>query len=632
MHRNVRLTAAVLVTVAVFVIDTFLPFYGAVAVLYIIPVLLVVPLNARAAIFTALLAALLTVGAFFVQHHAHFATGAITRFSISLTAIAVTTILALRDRSSRISLEEQARILELSHDTVIIRDKNNVILHWNAGAEKLYGWSRTEAVGRVCSELLECSYPIPEVDSALKDAGEWAGEMVRTRRDGTRLVLASRWLLHFDADRKPVGVIESSADLTEQRRADAERMASEQKYRTFFETAGFAIWEADWSETMRMAARGTAGSPDLRAFLLANPELVQAAVSKAVIRHANQAAADLFDASSRADLAGLNLCGRYQPDCMPAFADLLSRLAGGEREAENEVRLKTLHDKVLDVVLRVTHLPNSGDWSHVLVMAFDVTERNETRARIAQTSAELAHASRVSLLGQLAASITHEVNQPLTAIINYGKSGLSWMSRPEPDLAETATCLARVVDNGNRAADVIRRVKALARKTTPEAECFNVKELVADALGLVQAEARSLNVTLLTNIEEPVPQAYGDRVQIQQVLVNLLVNGLHAMREVEQRKRELRVDVRQDDGGMLNIGVHDVGTGLPDGDAARIFAPFFTTKQDGMGMGLAICRSIIEAQGGSIQARNNAGPGATVSFSVPVALPYEERLRTHTLI
>lgn len=620
-RRRVLIGLAAAVAAAVLAIDMLTPFDGAIAVLYIVVILLLAPLGRRVVFAAGLATLVLAISAFLVGHMSDPTGGAYSRLAVSLVAIAATTLLSLRDRSTRTTLGEQARILELSHDTVIIRGVNDVIVYWNDGAEQLYGWTRAEALGRTCADLLHDSHPRTAVEAALAVDGQWSGEVVRTRRDGARLVLASRWLLRRDPEGRPIGVIESSADLTDQRRADAQRRASEQRYRAMFEAAGFATWEADWSETLRIVAEALPAGEDARAWLAARPDVVQSAMDRALIRTANPAAADLFDAASPAELDGADLAGRYAPDSVGAFAHILAELASGAGDAEAEVRFRIPGRRMVDAVLRITVLPESEAGSHVLAMAVDVTERNETRARMEATSAELAHAGRVSILGQLAASIAHEVNQPLTAIITFGKSGLRWLSRPEPDLAETQGCLERIVANGTRAADVIGRVRTLARKTSPQAEPLNLTELVDDTVALLQREARAAEVTIRKASAPGALQAVGDRVQVQQVLVNLLMNGIQAMREIQDRRRELAIVVETMPDATVRLAVRDSGEGFADGDPNRIFEPFFTTKAEGMGMGLSICRSIIEAQGGRISARNNDGPGATVAFTLPAVAP-----------
>jgi PAS domain S-box-containing protein len=620
MRGPLLVLLALAAALCVFAIDYLSRLDGAIAVLHVAVILLVAPLGRRAVILAGLGTALLTVVAFLGGHLAHPSEGALSRLVVSLVAIAITMLLSLRDRSTRTTLGEQARILELSHDTVIIRDRDEAILHWNDGAERLYGWSHQEVLGEPCNTLLRSSFPSAEVAAALESVGHWSGEVIRTRRDGTRLVLASRWLLRRDPEGRPIGVIESSADVTEQRRADVERHASEERYRTIFEAAGFAIWESDWTSTMAIATEDAPSDEPLEPWLAERPERVLTAIGNAVIRNGNQAAVELFGATSKEDLVGENLCGRYLPESTPEFANIIAALAGGAGTAETETRLQTLNGRAADVVLRVTLLPGYEGWSHMLVMAFDVTERNEARARLEQTSAELAHAARVSMLGQLAASIAHEVNQPLTAIINYGKSARRWLARPEPDLAELSECLDKIISNATRAGDVIGRVRSLARKAAPQAGPLDLDDLIEDAIALIQHEARAVDV-LIHRSGMADSAVVGDRIQIQQVLVNLLMNGIQAMCDIEMRKRVLRVSVDASLPGHVRVAVQDCGTGFPDGGATRIFEPFFTTKREGMGMGLSICRSIIEAQGGRIEASNNAGAGATVAFTLPAAEP-----------
>jgi C4-dicarboxylate-specific signal transduction histidine kinase len=243
--------------------------------------------------------------------------------------------------------------------------------------------------------------------------------------------------------------------------------------------------------------------------------------------------------------------------------------------------------------------------------------RDQTsRIRLEQASAQLVHAARISTLGQLTASIAHEVNQPLAAIINYAKSGKRWLSRDVPDVAEVANCLDHIVTSGSRAADVISRVRALARRGEQQVQALDLAKLAEESMALVYAEARAARVTMLFSRGDSVPPVRGDRVQIQQVIVNLLMNALQAMRDGESGFRELRIRVESGVPGTVRLAVGDTGPGI-DGEIARIFEPFYTTRADGMGMGLSICRSIIEAQGGHIEAANNPDIGATVAFTLP---------------
>jgi PAS domain S-box-containing protein len=618
------LAAAVVASALIFLADALSPIDGAVAVLYTGVVLTLAPLGRRFVIASGCITAVLTTIAFLVGHAADPLGGALLRYIVSLVAIAITVLLSLRDRSARTTLAEQARILELSHDTVVVRDRSDMIRYWNAGAERLYGWTRAEAVGKRCSDLLESLVPDAEIDVSLAENGTWSGEITRTRRDGTRLILASRWLERRDPDGQPVGIIETSADLTESRRALAERRSSEQRYSTIFNSAGFAALECDLSKAMRLILESRGPGQDRKSWLLSNPQVLRAAANEIRIYNANNAALAMFDADTVANLTDGNVILGQLPDSEPALAYIFASLAAGLSLAEIETRCATLHGRIIDAVLRVSVLPDGQDWSRVLLMAFDVTERNEARAKIEQTSVELAHAGRVALLGQLAGSIVHEVNQPLAAIINYGKSGKRWLTRPDPNLPEVADCLDKIVSNGNRAAEVVGRVRALAKKTAPQASSVDMGALVQDAVALLAREARAAAATIRieeANIRGPI---VCDRVQVQQVIVNLLMNALHATRGIADRPHEIRVRIDGIAEDFIKVAVEDSGTGI-EGNPDRIFEPFFTTKSDGMGLGLSICRTIIEGQGGRVSASNNDGWGATVGFTLPLNIPAEAR-------
>ncbi|WP_407158029.1 ATP-binding protein [Bradyrhizobium sp. STM 3557] len=633
-RRRLIVAAAAAASCAIFAADALSPVDGAVAVLYTGVVLMAAALGRRTVIATGLATAGLTTVAFLwghspLTHGDDPLGGASLRYAVSLVAIAITVLLTLRDRSARVTLAEQARILELSHDTVVIRDANNIIQYWNEGAERLYGWTREEAVGKVCQQLLKTVLPGKDVAQQLAQSGAWSGEIMRTRRDGTTLILASRWLQRRDPEGRQIGIIETSADLTESRQAMAERQASEQRYSTIFNAAGFAALECDLSAAMRIVlatdGRDLAHRPRSRS------DLLREAAGQIRIYNANKAALALFEVDTAADLVPgamllAGLADAAQDMAREALAQVFAALAQGELLVETETKCATPGGRTIDAVLRVSVLPDGRDWSRVLLMAVDVTERNEARAKIERSSADLAHAGRVSILGQLAGSIAHEVNQPLAAIINYGKSGKRWLARREPDLNEVAECLDKIVANGNRAADVVGRVRALAKKTAPQTSPVDMVLLVQESLALLAREAATSSTSIRVEQSGEPAQIVCDRVQVQQVIVNLLMNALQATRGVTERPREIHVTI---DGGAeetIEVAVRDSGSGI-EGDPDRIFDPFFTTKSDGMGLGLSICRSIIESQGGRMHASNNALHGATVAFTLPVSIPAEARWR-----
>ena len=243
-----------------------------------------------------------------------------------------------------------------------------------------------------------------------------------------------------------------------------------------------------------------------------------------------------------------------------------------------------------------------------------VQSRAEEALRRAQ--AELAHVARVTILGELAASIAHEVSQPLTALVNSGNACLKWLANQPPNIEMARQSVDRIIKGGERAAELIHRVRALARKAdTPKAP-VDINSVINEAIALVQLELVNHRVSLRTELAPALPLVLADRVQLQQVIINLTMNGIEAMQPVTDRPRELVIRSRQDEARQVLVTVEDCGVGISAEAADRLFNAFFTTKSSGMGMGLSICRSIIQAHGGQMSAANNNGPGATFQFTL----------------
>jgi len=255
-----------------------------------------------------------------------------------------------------------------------------------------------------------------------------------------------------------------------------------------------------------------------------------------------------------------------------------------------------------------------GDFAAQATIALESTRR-ERQYREAQMA--LAHANRIATIGQLAASITHEVSQPITAAVTYALAARRWLSAEPPDFGEVSEALAGIITEGNRASEVIGRTRALIKKAPPRKDAVSINDAILEVVALTRTEAANNGVLVRTQLAEGLPPVQGDRVQLQQVMLNLICNAIQSMSSVEDGNRELHVSTVSIDAEGVCAAVRDTGPGLSPESLSRLFEPFYTTKPDGMGMGLSICRSIIEAHGGGLWATRCAPRGALFQFTIP---------------
>jgi two-component system sensor kinase FixL len=377
------------------------------------------------------------------------------------TSILVNGLIAVRKRAEA-AVREQASLLNLTHDSIFVRDMRNVITYWNRGAEDFYGWTAAEVVGKATThQLLRTAFPAPleEIDAELLSTGHWEGELVHTKADGARVVVASRWSLQRDEQQQPFAILELNNDITGRKRAE---------------------------------------------------EKLQQAVQ-----------------------------------------------------------------------------------------------------------AELTHLARVTTLGELTASIAHEVNQPLAGVVANAEACLLWLDGTPPILDEARRSMEWIIKDGNRAGEVIGRIRALSKKAESQKVPLRINDAVNEAIALVQRELFNQRIALRMELAPTLPEVLADRIELQQVIINLLINGIEAMQPVSDRPRELVIRSLPDHAHQVLVTVQDCGVGISSENAGRLFDAFFTTKSAGMGMGLSICRSIIAAHGGRLWAEPNLPHGATFHFTLP---------------
>jgi signal transduction histidine kinase len=325
-----------------------------------------------------------------------------------------------------------------------------------------------------------------------------------------------------------------------------------------------------------------------------------------------------FEPAEPALTAAEYLAMVHVEDCT-TFQDVLDRAVRDGTRFEKEYRM-VLRDGSVKHLYSVGRpdVTASGDREYVGVV-MDITERRRAEEALREAQADLARVTRLTMMGELAASIAHEINQPLAAIVSNGEAGLRWLNRETPDVTEARAAFARVVSDGQRAADVIRGLRALAKKSGPQLTTLDIDDVIREVLTLTHPEARRQGIALRTELAASDRKVVGDRVQLQQVLLNLILNGIDAMLTITDRPRELTVSSACAEDGSVVISVEDSGAGLDPATARHIFEPFFTTKPDGLGMGLSICRSIIQAHGGELWTTARETHGTAFRFALPAA-------------
>jgi PAS domain S-box-containing protein len=497
--------------------------------------------------------------------------------------------IAIERANSGDALREQASLLDLTHDSIFVRDMNNVITYWNLGAEELYGWKKEEALGRVTHQLLQTIFPAPleEITAQLLQSGRWSGELIHTKRDGTKAIVASRWSLQRDEQGQPIGTLETNNDITERKRSD-EALARQANLLEQTHDA-IIVWEFP----------GT-------------------------ITYWNRGAEQLYGFSKKEaiDRPSHELLRTEHPTDRRDFEAALER----DGEWTGELSHTTRDGRKIIVESRHVLISETGGRRLVLETNRDITDRKRAEEEqkhsveaLRRAQADLAHFSRVTTMGELTASLAHEVNQPIAAAVTNANTCVRWLAGDTPNLEEARDAAIRSAKDGTRAAEIISRIRLLFRKGSTDRELVDVNEVIREMIVLLRGEATRYLVLVETDLASDLPPLLADRVQLQQVMMNLIMNSIEAMKDVDG-VRELTIKSERVDTGELMLSVSDTGVGLPAHQAGEIFNAFFTTKLQGTGLGLSISRSIVESHRGRLWATDHNPRGATFNVVLPTSV------------
>jgi PAS domain S-box-containing protein len=308
----------------------------------------------------------------------------------------------------------------------------------------------------------------------------------------------------------------------------------------------------------------------------------------------------------------------HEDDRAASEAIIAAQMAGRPYVQHREKRYRRKDGGVIWTEVDAFLAPVAGSEPLLAGVAVDITQRKLAEEALRNAHADVERMARLTTMGELTASIAHEINQPLAAIVTQSEAALRFLDQDEPDLDEARDSLSSITEDGMRAAEVIRGLRALARKSGPQLTRLDIDDVIGQVLAISRGELLRHNVVLRTELASGERPVLGDRVQLQQVLLNLMMNSVEAMRSVTERTRELTVSSTLVESGSVLVAIEDTGTGLDPAVAERMFQPFFTTKPDGLGMGLAICRSIVEAHGGRLWVSPREPHGANVRFTVPL--------------
>jgi PAS domain S-box-containing protein len=471
-------------------------------------------------------------------------------------------------------------IVASSDDAIISKTLGGVITSWNAGAQRIFGYTVEEAVGRPVNILIPPDRQDEEaliIDRLRQGESVKHFETVRITKDARQIHVSLTISPIKNAAGQIIGASKIARDITARKRAEE----ALRRQANLLEQTHDAIIVWEFPRT---------------------------------IVFWNRSAEQLYG-FSREDAIGHD-CHELLRAEHPLPRLVLEATLEREGEWTGELTHTARDGRTILVESRHVLVREADGRRLVLETNRDITERKRAEEALRLAQADLAHVGRVTTLGEMAASIAHEVDQPLSGVVINANACLRFLAGAKPNLDEVRDGLRAIVGDGRRASDVIGRIRALARKTATDKEPLDINEVIREVVVLAEGEARRTRARIRTEFAGNLPRVVGDRVQLQQVVLNLLLNGLEAMHAVVDRPRELAISTQPEANDRVRVAVQDSGAGIDPQLADRVFEAFYTTKRSGMGMGLSISRSIVEQHGGRLWAVPNDGEGTTIHFTV----------------
>ena len=408
-------------------------------------------------------------------------------------------------------------------------------------------------------------------------------------------------------------------------RFNADLRSSEERYRTLFEQGRVALWERDYSDVRKMLMRlRSDGVRDLRAYAREHPAFIETCIARVPTIAANAAALDLLGNVDPEVRAGdVRAIRRYIAQDDATFLELLVAIFEERRHFEGRGTVITADGTSKLVLLTVGFPQDAADFNRVVVGMFDITERETAQKALFDAQAELALASRAATIGALSASLAHELNQPLGAVVVNAQTLQRWLDRDPPDLAAVSRSAERIVRDSQRASDIIQSTRSMLGNRPPAFELVSLPDLVLETRTLLESELLRARAVLDVEVKQGTPVVRAVRIELQQVLINLITNALHAMAVTPETERRIGVAIEATDAAGAVVRIRDTGPGLSPEVFKNLFKPFCTTKETGLGIGLAICRSMLEARGGTLTASNHPDGGALFDMTIPIEADHD---------